>query len=539
MERSLIDFLEMHVAEVEPLERQLAAARWQQICDASDSGPAQTAEAEASWAEIYANRRLYARLRSYEADGIGRMATTRRQIHLLRLRCSAQQIPPWLEERTAPILHRIASVVDGSWPKARGKSFGASSWEKTFASSSDLALREQLYRSREAALKPLVEDIQRLVGLRNRAARDLEYPSWSSLALDLDDIDATHCIGLAKDVLDATASSFAALKQEIDAEARTAWGVADGCAPTPWMLPDPDMARYPAMKPFRFEESLFSQPAPVLAQLLLSGLGLDISEILARGTLVKKDAPSPHTPFVALDRSGRLFEYVCEYGVDAASTRRLVHVVTRALHHVHLDPKLPFLLREAPHPACVDGLGRLLSELIYAPRFLTEQMGLKKASVTRALHLRQENRRRNRLLQLRSDAVALQFQYFVYQKPGSDLDALWRRMREVHLGLHLPDSWDHEGAWAATPELVLNPVAPARRLIASLFECGVAEGLRRAVGDDDISARKEVGDLLRERILRRGNSLPWVSLLEKASGMPLDPACCLRSLSPDGGPHRS
>ncbi len=537
MERSLIDFLETHVAEVEPVERRLAEARWQRACG-ENPGVAE-AEAEAAWTEIYANRRLYARLRSYEADGIGRMASTRRQIHLLRLRCSARQIPSWLEERTAPILHRIASLVDSAWPEARGKTFGAHSWERTFASSSDLALREQLYRSREEALKPLVEDLQRLVGLRNRAARDLEYPSWSSLALDLDDLDATQCIGLAKDVLDATADSFAALKEEIDAQARDTWGVAEGCPPPPWMLPDPDMSRYPGMKPFRFEENLFSQPAPVLTQVLLSGLGLDVSEILARGTLVKKDSPSAQTPFVALDRSGRKFEYVCEYGSDAASTGRLVRIVTKALHHVHLDPKLPFLLREAPHSACVHGLGRLLSELLYAPRFLTDQMGLKKASVSRALHLRHENRRRHRLLQLRSDAVALQFQYFVYQKPGSDLDGLWRRMREVHLGLHLPESWDHAGSWATTPELVLNPVAPARRLIASLYELAVSEGLRDAVGDEDVSGRKEVGDILRDRILSRGNSLSWAALAEKARGKPSDPAGWLRRLARDEDPRRS
>lgn len=518
MERNLPEYIDEHVEKIAELERDVALSYWNFARTGSKADEDAHAEKRRRWKAFYSDRDAFARVRTYDQDPQTDDPLLIRQLRLLRLRYAAEQLPLDLVDRIVGLEVEAERIVNTFRATVDGKRLTANEVDEILRKSDDPDERRTVWEATKVVGQEVGPTIVRLVGLRNRAARDIGYRDYYSMALELQEIDERALFGILEDLVTKTSEAYFAEKALLDAELVERFGgkITDLL---PWHYADPFFQTAPQRKRINLDRFYAEKDLCALTTKFFDGLGLDIRPIIDRSDLLPRSGKDQHAFCIHIDRRTDDVRVLSNNAPTEGWMSTMLHEFGHAVYDQNLGADLPFLLRSAAHQLSTEAIAMFMGRLSKSPDFLTSIAEAPKAAVTRAAREMHEQERLQMLIMVRWVAVMAYFERGLYEDPGRDLDRLWWELVLRFQGVRRPPG-RRSGDWAAKIHLATAPVYYHNYILGELM----ASQLKAALpADQGIVQNRAVGDFLKERIFSRGASLHWDELLRCVTGSRLSP----------------
>ncbi len=387
----------------------------------------------------------------------------------------------------------------------------------------DTARRAEVWESSRALGPRIAGDFVGLVGLRNRAARQVGFPDFRAMHLHLEELDARRLAALFDDLDALTRGPYLAAKAGIDARLARACGIGPGDL-RPWHYHDEFAKRAPAADGVDLDAPYRGADIPRLCGDFYAGIGLPLDDVLARSDLHERPGKGPHAFCTDLDREGDI-RVLADIAADEASAGCLLHELGHAAYFKNIGRGLPRALRTHAHSLVSEGAALLFERLSTDGGWL-RAMGVRLDDPAAFAAAGARRRRDDLLFFARWSLVVFRFEAAMYADPGRDLDTLWWDLVEEYQGIRRPGGL-HAPDWACSYHIINRPCDYHNYMLGELLAAQLHRTIAREVlggvepSRANYAGRAEVGRFLVDRVFAPGNSLRWDALIRQATGSDL------------------
>lgn len=520
-----LSFSEDHVARIEPLSREVNLAYWTATISGQPADFERYAALEVELQKVYANRADFARLDAWRHDGAARDALEERQLDLLHRAYRRNQVDPGLIEATTRLSSQIVRTFGTYRVRVDGEELTGNAVRTALKTSTDSSYRRAVWEADKAVGREVRADLLELVRLRNRVASELGFADYYEMSLELAE-QSTHEIVTLFDRLDAlTREPFGTAKREIDAALASRYHVALNDV-RPWHYEDPFFQETPRIFAVDFDGFYRDRDVVELSRVFFAGIGLDVRAILARSDLYEKPGKEQHAYCLDIDRRGDV-RVLANVKNDENWAGTMLHELGHAVYDSHIDPSLPFLLREHAHVFATEAIAMLFGRLSKDAGWMEGMLGL---SADERASLETTSRHSSRLSQIifaRWCQVMMRFERALYSDPAQDLNRLWWDLVERYQMVARPDGRD-EPDWASKIHIVSAPVYYHNYMLGELFASQLDHAIQTRVlkpvhGRASPVNAPDVGTFLRDNVFKAGKRFRWDELVRRATGQPLAP----------------
>ncbi len=519
-------WIERLVERVEPLRRALALSRWEAATGGRSEDYARAAALEIDLRRVYGDAGEFAELERLRASPSLADPLLRRQIDRLYLAFLENQIPADLME---PMVRR-SSELESAFNTHRGSIDGRQVTDNEIRDvlrreTRSEARREAWEASKQVGAKvaPLVRDVVRL---RNQAARRLGFPDYYAMAIATQEQEAGELVALFDELGALTLEPFRQVKREIDAAAAARCGVGEEEL-MPWHYAEPFFQEAPPILDYDLNAAFEGRDVVALAREFFRRVGLPADSVLEKSDLYEKNGKEQHAFCIDIDRQGDV-RVLANVRDNEQWMETMLHELGHAAYDVCIDRSLPYFLREAAHTFTTEAVAMFFGRRSKAGDFARRLLGLPAAEAERYEEAGRRMLRRDRLVFSRWVQVMMRFEQALYADPEQDLERAWWDLAERHQGLRRPPDGPRQ-AWASKIHLATHPVYYHNymlgEMMASQMQRHMARELARRDGADgdwlSFVDMPEVGEHLKERVLRHGARLHWRDLVAGALGEPL------------------
>jgi peptidyl-dipeptidase A len=518
------ELLDRITGRLAPLERELQQAYWAAATDARPETTEARARTEEAWLAALGDPALFAQVEAAVGAGDGGPLATRALAEARRAML-ANQIP----EELRPELVRLQAKVEAAFSTVRGRigdrEVANSQIDEVLAHSGDSAERKAHWEAGKQVGEAVAEDLVALVELRNRVARGHGYRDWFAFALATDDLDEQWLDRTLVEVEQATRAPFLAVKDGLDQRLAIRFGVARGEL-RPWHYGDLFFQRADGEGEADLGPLLGGRDNVGLAVATYDGLGLETRHVLARSDLHPRPGKDQHAFCIDVDRAGDV-RVLANVTAGEQWLDTMLHELGHAVYDDHVDRSLPWLLRHPPHALSTEAVALMLGRLRRDPDFLVGVAGAGPEAARALVGASREVLRAGMLVFARWCLVMVNFERALYADPGRDLPATWWDLVEELQGVRRPEGRTQPD-WASKIHLAASPVYYQNYLLGELMASQLDAAVRDRCGG--FVGRPEAGAFLVERVFAPGASLPWMGLIESATGRPLTPEAFVAGL---------
>lgn len=549
-EQAFVELRDTYLEKYRPLWLAQSAAWWDANVSGSDADFARKAEADRALVDLHADRATFARLKALRDGGQVREPRLRRELDVMYRNYLPGQADPGLQKRIVALENEVEQIFNTFRPQVDGRTLTENDVRETLRTTSESAAAEAAWKAYMAVGRAADGKLRELVRLRNELARELGFANFYALNLMLQEVDEDELIGLFDELDRLTAPAFAALKQRLDREQAARFRVAVDEL-RPWHFGDLFFQEAPAAAEVDFDALFRDMKLEDVAARYYGGIGLPVTDILARSDLYEKPGKCPHAFCHDMDRAGDI-RILCNLEPNLYWANTLLHELGHAVYDKYIRPDVPFLLRTASHGITTEGIAELFGALVKNEDWLRTVAGVPEAEAARVGTAARDSLRTERLMFARWAQVMVRFERSMYRDPDQDLARLWWELKARYQGLNPPDRLDQPD-YAAKVHVLTSPVYYHSYLLGELFAAQVRHALARDVlrecgpaapgRDPDTAAgggatgtgeaavakspsyagRPEVGAWLKERVFGPGNTLNWQELTQHATGESLTP----------------
>ncbi|MFH1881782.1 MAG: M2 family metallopeptidase [Planctomycetota bacterium] len=214
-EKQLEQFIEIHIAKVEPLATQANLAYW----DASTTGRPEDynklKQLQLKIRQIYSDPQEYALLKDMKESGQIRHARAVRQLDKLYYAYLKNQIEPELLEKLVDSDSKIQEKYNTFRGTIDGKKVTMSDIYTILTTEKDCRKRELAWRASKQVGDAIVDDLIELVKLRNEAARKVGFDNYHTLSVVTGEQNIKELDRIFKELCELTSEPFARLKKEL------------------------------------------------------------------------------------------------------------------------------------------------------------------------------------------------------------------------------------------------------------------------------------------------------------------------------------
>ena len=521
MERNIVDFIENHIELVADVAAKHNDSLWRVKKSGRPADKRTLAERAEALRAVYANRENFARVRTYDDEHLSAEPITQRQIHLMRLRFAAAQIQETSAARMAELVDEIEQVSHTYRIHVGSKKFSLTEVREHLSSSADKKLRKALWFGARCELGDDVGDQAiRLVGVRNRAARDLGYNNFFHMSLALQAIDESLLTKLLNRLIQATEEPYTTAKTELDAELKKRFKLRTKVVP-PWMYGDLFLRSQPSEKPLGFDKLYAGKDIAAVATKAMASMGFDVESILAKSELHADDTKSTESTCIQIDRRKKGTRIHANITNDELSMSMLMADLGRAVYYESIRTDLPYLLRETSHQLILDAVGLMFAQETRSDVFLKDIVEANKSSITRLLNLDAPRDRLDRLLAARWLPMVIYFERAIYENPGRDMTRIWWELARIFQHIEDPPEVEGKREWAANIELTRSPVQHQNQLLCALIAAQLRQAIEEATGMRNLIGNEGAKAFLVGKIFASGATEDWTTLIESATGRPL------------------
>ena len=508
----LIDNLSTKIAE---LEKAFLLAWWESQVEATEARDVERAELELALRRFMGDPATLRQVNDALSEDL-HDETDKRQLELLRLAMTGEQMPDAQREEIVRLSTSIESDFATHRPKAGGRELTENDIEEILTISNDLDQREQTWRASKEIGALVADRVRELARVRNSAARDLGFPDYYLMQLELQEMEESWLFGLLDDLDRATRAPFEAWKSRLDDDLRERFGVTEL---RPWHYADPFFQNLPPDGRITLDDVLEGQSAEELSLRTFKGWGIDLAEVLRASDLYPREKKCQHAFCLHVDRLDDV-RILANIVPGERWIEVMLHECGHAAYDVSIERRLPFLLREPAHTFVTEAMALLCGRLVRDPVWLTQVAGLASEKVDPIASDLQRATAAQGLLATRWILVMTYFERQLYSDPEADLDALWWELVERFQLVPTPPD-PPAGGWASKIHIGCAPVYYHNYLLGDVLASQLLATAERECGG--LVGSEAAGRMLVERVFRPGNSIRWDVLIKEATGKPLGP----------------
>jgi peptidyl-dipeptidase A len=365
--------------------------------------------------------------------------------------------------------------------------------------------------------------------MRNEMAREVGFKNYHDMKLRLAEQDP-DAIEALFDQLDAlTRDRFKRIKEtEIDPFLAARLKIAPDEL-MPWDYQNRFFQDAPAIYAIDLDKFYTGKDIAAIGQRFNAGIGLDVSDVLARSDLYEKEGKQQHAFSSNIDRCGdvRVFMNIQE---NAAWMETTLHELGHAGYEKFCSKAdLPWLLRDEAHTFVTEAVAILFGGYSCNSHFLQSLLGLPEEEAAGIAKEASKMATLGTLVFSRWSQVMYRFEKALDDDPHQDVNALWWNLVEKYQLVKKPPHRD-EPDWAAKIHIATYPCYYHNYLLGHLLAAQLNAYMVRNVlhGTDfqtpDYIQKPEIGKYLIDNLYAYGTLYPWNEVIEKATGEALIPA---------------
>ena len=520
-------------AELRPLTVAASLAAWDSSTADTPATQERAVATEANLRKYLGSRARYEQIEELLASEELRDPLLRRQLQRLAL----EHRPNLLPDSTIDDLVRRGKEIQSEFFSFRASMDGREVTNNEIVhilrTEADESRRRAAWEASKQIAPRVAGRLLELVQKRNKAASSLGYRDFYAMRLELQEIDEAELFGVFTNLKQQTDEPFRQAKTEIDVRIARRYG-RQPAELRPWHYADPFFQEAPLGDELGLDGHFNGRDLAQIADSFYRGIGLPIRDVLDRSDLHERAGKDQHAYCIDIDREGDI-RILCNLQEDDRWMGILLHELGHAAYNKFTPSSLPWILREPAHIATTEAIAMFMDRLTYNVDWLSSAADL-------TLEDREALRRRTfaalrfeMLLTARWVLVMTCFERELYANPTGDLDSFWWELVEELQLLTRPDR--RQGPdWAAKIHFAVAPVYYHNYLLGELIasQLGAAVGMDALNGTDPRGyvERGELGEFLRHRVFDYGASLPWQTLLDRATGSRLSPEPFLEEFVP-------
>ena len=525
-EKQLEQFIDIHIAKVEPLSTQANLAYW----DASTTGRPEDYERvnklQLEIRQIYNNPQEFALLKEIKESGQVDNAKLARQLDKLYYAYLRNQIGPELLEKLVDADNKIQENYNTFRGTIDGEKVTMSDIYTILTTETDSRKRELAWRASKQVGEAIFNDLIELVKLRNTAARKAGFDNYHTLSIVTGEQSVEELDRIFDELSELTSEPFARLKKELDRILADGYGIAAKDL-MPWHYHDPFFQRTPLVYELDLDTYYKDRDVKELAQRYYAGIDLPVDDILARSDLYDREGKYPHAFSFEADRNGDV-RILCNLQNTERWMETILHELGHAVYSKYHDRNEPWLLREPAHSFTTEAIAMFFGRLSRNAAWMQQMLGLSESQRAKIERVSEKYLRFQQVLFARWAMVMYNFEKQLYADPDQDLNTLWWDLVEKYQFIKRPPGPSDAG-WASKLHFTTAPCYYHNymmgELLASQLHNHIVQKVLMLKSDEDVSYawQKEVGNFIREKVLEPGAVYHWNEMVRLATGEPLTP----------------
>ncbi len=519
-------FVEVYVAKVEPLATEANLAYW----DAATTGETEDynrfSELQLEISRLYSNPQDFAFIKDIKESGRIKNARLARQLDKLYYAYLPNQVAPELLEEIVGLNGKIQEKFSSFRGTMDGKKVTMSDIYNILTTEKDCRKRELAWKASKQVGDVIIDDLIRLVKLRNEAAGKVGFDNYHTLTIVTGQQNVEELDRIFDELCELTTEPFARLKNELDVILADSYDIAAGGL-MPWHYHDPFFQRTPLVYEQDLDLYYKDKDVKELAEKYYAGVGLPVDDILAKSDLYDREGKYPHAFSHDIDRRGDV-RILCNLQDTERWMETILHELGHAIYSKYHDRNEPWLLREPAHSFTTEAIAMFFGRLSRNAAWMQKILNLSDEERMEIEEVSEKYLRFQQVLFARWALVMYNFEKQLYADPDQDLNNLWWDLVEKYQFVKRPPG-PVDAGWASKLHFTTAPCYYHNymlgELLASQLHHHIVHKVLKLESDRDVSyvGEKKLGDYLRKKVFGPGALYHWNEMIERATEEPLTP----------------
>jgi len=517
-----------YVARVEPLTTQANRLYWGATTTGKPEKFEQLKQLQLQIRQIQSDRNEFARIKACRGSGRIRDPRLARQIDKLYYGYLQNQIDPALMQQTVELDAKIQETYNNYRGTIAGRKVTISDVYTIMTTEPNVATREAAWRASREVGNVIIGDFLDLARLRNRAARQLGFDNYHTMAIVTGEQNVADLDRIFDDLDRLTREPFTKLKQELDEILAKGYGISPEEL-MPWHYHDPFFQRTPLVYELDLDQYYKGRDIAKLARTYYASVGLPVDDILARSDLYDREGKYPHAYGHDVDRCGDV-RVLANLQDTERWMETLLHELGHAIYSKYHDRREPWLLREPAHSFATEAIAMFFGRLSRNAYWMRAMLGLSDEETAKIEAVSDRYLRFQQVLFVRWALVMYRFEKALYANPDQDLNTLWWDLVERYQFVHRPPG-PADAGWASKLHFTVAPCYYHNYMLGELLASQLHETIVHKVlkleSDEGLSyvGDERVGRYLREYVFGPGARYRWDEMIVLSTGKPLTPEC--------------
>jgi peptidyl-dipeptidase A len=516
------NYIQQHEATIVPLHKDYGEKYWELSISGSEEREKALVAAKERYLKVYNNREEFGRIREWIGSGIALDALEQRQLKLIH----DAFVPHQIDEDVLRDIVRRETHIENLFNRFRASFEGGQASDNQLRdilrSETDIRRRQAAWEASKQIGQEAAPHLLELIAIRNREARKLGYSDYYAMMFELQELNEGWVFSLFDRLEQLSESPFSLMKRELDATLKQKYG--DGGRENyPWLYSDPFFQEFPSAGAGETLDEVFKDSdIEGLTRKHYQSIGLEIEDLLRRADLYEREGKSQHAFCLDIDHEGDV-RVLCNIRKNERWMSTMLHEFGHAVYDKFNDRSLSFLLRTPAHIFTTEAIAMLNGRMSKNPEWLVKIAGMAAADANRLSSSAWKTLRSEMLIFLRWAITLVRFERDLYRNSRQNLNRLWWENVERVQKLTPPPDRDRAD-WASKIHLATSPVYYQNYVLGELMASQLLGYIRREiVGQDEFIGHPEAGRFLVDRVFKPGARGDWNTMLENATGEPLNP----------------
>lgn len=514
-EERLVAFMKQYQDDYRKMYCENSYAWWEAMITGSEEAFERSSQAALAMSNYHADKKKYEELKKLRAAANNATTLEKRAAYIAERTFEQSQISPELNEQLVKLSSEIEQIFQTQRAIYNGKERTNNELLALLEKETDSQKRYEIWDALKQVGDIVAPKVIELAKLRNKAARELGYKNYWEMSVSFQEFQPNELLEIFEELDHLTTPLFNKMKKKLDDELRSKFGVEQIM---PWHYDNPFFQQAPSpvnVDVNEFYRGLQKEDIVDISISYFEKLGFDVNPIISNSDLFEKEGKSQHGFCNDMNLDGDV-RILCNIKPDVEWMDTQLHELGHAIYDYYLDRSLPYNIRSAAHIFTTEGIAMTFGAKARDPQWLIENRGVSKEKANAINSALQEQRLREQLIFCHWTLVMTFFEKALYENPDQDLNKLWGEMTSRYQGLeNLADR--NKADWASKPHFVIAPVYYHNYMLGELYGAQLRKSLERQSNGN----LKEFGRLIKEKVFKPGNSLPWEEFVVKSTNEPL------------------
>lgn len=532
MKNSAQQFIEEHEKSIKPLSIETSLTYFNASISGRQEDYQRVSELEMKLNRIYSDREQFEILKKIRMTNHAKDGFNQRILDVLFNEFRSKQIDPHELEEMVRLSTKTEQAFATFRVQCGNDSLTDNQVDEILRNETDSKRLEEVYLASKQVGAEVVQDVRKLIELRNTAAQHLGFENFHSMQLLLAEQQPEEIDTLFDELDRQTRPAFQKLKAKMDRVLAAKYAIGENEL-MPWHYENRFFQEPPEIFNANFDQYFADQDVVKLTADFFSSIGLPVDDLINKSDLYEKSGKYQHAYCMDIDREGDV-RVVCNVQPNHQWMGTMLHEFGHAAYDKYIDRSLPWLIRSHAHIFTTEAIAMLFGRFASDPDWLQDMKIITARQSGKIKSVAQQSLQLQMLVFCRWVQVVYRFEKAMYNNPEQDLNTLWWDLVEEYQQLKRPPKRNAPD-WAAKIHIALYPVYYHNYMLGELFASQLYTHIRKQVlnNTDGFAGQSGVGKYLKEKVFEPGNRWPWQKLVRYATGEDLNPAHFARQFIDD------